>query len=181
MPGPDPRHSEQVRGTRVSAQKLGQLQPFLAVLLHGPFTGMHGPARIFWANLTPFSLKARVPQIEHAYMYCQSNSVWNHGCTKDNLTPLSRCRSPRRPTRCSRRPQGSVALSLCTTAHPLHTIFVNISVSLCLKRQCDRTLGGRADRHPRGPRRRQPLLRRLQPRAVASFRHRPVYSMSAFM
>jgi hypothetical protein len=33
-------------------QKLGQLQPFL--------TGMHGPTCIFWANLTPFSLKARV-------------------------------------------------------------------------------------------------------------------------
>ena len=35
--------------------------------------------------------------------------------------------------RCS---QGSVALSLCTTAHPLV-----YSVPLFLKRQCDRTLG----------------------------------------
>jgi hypothetical protein len=34
-------------------QKLGQLQPFLAV-----FPRMHGPTWIFWANLTPFSLSA---------------------------------------------------------------------------------------------------------------------------
>jgi hypothetical protein len=37
------------------AQKLGQLQPFLAVQCIP--TGMHGPTCIFWANLTHFSLK----------------------------------------------------------------------------------------------------------------------------
>jgi hypothetical protein len=37
------------------AQKLGQLdQPVLAVLCI-PTAGIHGPTRIFWANLTPFS------------------------------------------------------------------------------------------------------------------------------
>jgi hypothetical protein len=35
------------------AQKLGQLQPFLAVFR----TGMHGPTCVFWANLTPLSLQ----------------------------------------------------------------------------------------------------------------------------
>jgi hypothetical protein len=35
------------------AQKLGQLQPFSCIP-----TGLHGPTRIFWANLTPFSLRA---------------------------------------------------------------------------------------------------------------------------
>jgi hypothetical protein len=34
------------------AQKLGQLQPSIAV-----FPRMHGPTCIFWANLTHFSLK----------------------------------------------------------------------------------------------------------------------------
>ena len=35
------------------AQKLGQLQPFYRCIP----AGMHGPTCIFWANLTPFSLK----------------------------------------------------------------------------------------------------------------------------
>ena len=35
------------------AQKLGQLQPFVAVLPQE----LHGPTCIFWANLTPFSLQ----------------------------------------------------------------------------------------------------------------------------
>ena len=37
--------------------------------------------------------------------------------------------------------RGSVALSLCTAAHPRHTRFKKNSVPLFLKRQCDRTGG----------------------------------------
>jgi hypothetical protein len=36
---------------------------------------------------------------------------------------------------------GSVALSLCTAAHPLYTGFTSIIGTTFLKRQCDRTLG----------------------------------------
>jgi hypothetical protein len=43
----------QVRNNAKLAQKLGQLQPFTAVL-----TGMHGPTCIFWANLTSVALQS---------------------------------------------------------------------------------------------------------------------------
>ena len=42
--------------------------------------------------------------------------------------------------------EGSVALSLCTTAHSLDSRFADRFVPLFLKRQCDRTLQGRAGR-----------------------------------
>ena len=51
---------------------------------------------------------------------------------------------------CSRRQEGSVALSLCTAAHPLYTGFANICVPLCLNRQCDRTPGGEGRRRRGG-------------------------------
>ena len=38
------------------AQKLDQLQPFIPYCIP---TGTHGPTCVFWANLTPFSLKAK--------------------------------------------------------------------------------------------------------------------------
>ena len=39
-------------------------------------------------------------------------------------------------------------MSLCTTVHPLYNMSTNVSVALCLKRQCDRTLGDRRVRRP---------------------------------
>jgi hypothetical protein len=55
------------------AQKLGQLQPFIAVFS----TGMHGPTRIVWANLTPFSLKrhAALHASSPLYVYLAWNVV----------------------------------------------------------------------------------------------------------
>ena len=47
-----PRCGRQSEKDAKLAQKLGQLQPFLAV-----FHRHYGPTCIFWANLTPFSLK----------------------------------------------------------------------------------------------------------------------------
>jgi hypothetical protein len=41
----------------VSAQTMGQLQPFIAVLPHLESGWMYVPTRIFRANLTPFSPK----------------------------------------------------------------------------------------------------------------------------
>jgi hypothetical protein len=47
------------------------------------------------------------------------------------LPPMT-TRRPRRRLRPSRSSEGSVALSLCTTAHPLHTIFsIIFGTSLC--------------------------------------------------
>jgi hypothetical protein len=50
-----------------------------------------------------------------------------------------------RRVRHRRRRQGSVALSLCTTAYPLHTRFAERFGAPLLKRQCDRALGDDSD------------------------------------
>jgi hypothetical protein len=67
---------------------------------------------------------------------------------------------PRSGKASARRTSGSVALSRCATAHPLHTRLINIhmySVPLYLKRRCHRTPG-----EPRRALQRLPALRRRQ-------------------
>jgi hypothetical protein len=63
-----------------SAQKLGQLQSFMAFYSCIP-TEMHGPTCVFWANLTPFSpscasdgMRARLP--------CAMDAAWRAPCVK---------------------------------------------------------------------------------------------------
>jgi hypothetical protein len=93
------------------AQKLGQLQPFNSRIS----TAVHGPTCIFWVNLTAFSLQ------------CAEDARVGLMLTSPSFVSAEGARSPSAASSTSARSrQGSVALSLCTAAHPRHTRFTNI-------------------------------------------------------
>jgi hypothetical protein len=101
----------------VSAQKLGQLHPFIAVF---PQKCTHGPTCIFWANLTPFSLQPSRAADRHA-----------RAELPDGALRAGACGSTRTRSHC----RFVLQLIHCITD------LLRDSVPLFLKRQCDRTPG----------------------------------------
>ena len=80
---------------------------------------MHGPTGIFWANLTPFSLqydtiawsngaqwRQGAAHPKSSLPYSQTFYIGNGGEYRKSFHGM---------------PPGSVAVSRCTTVHPLHT------------------------------------------------------------